>query len=90
MTRPQGSISRGIVLLRRSNGSRVLDTARDMPGYRGDGPAETLALVLDRLGAQMQAAWDRAVDLETYEELQQRSARLAKAFRELRGESEAA
>jgi glutamate/tyrosine decarboxylase-like PLP-dependent enzyme len=90
MTRSQGSISRGIVLLRRSNGSRVLDTPRDMPGYRGDGPAETLALVLDRLGAQTQAAWDRAVDLETYEELQQRSARLAKAFRELRGESEAA
>jgi hypothetical protein len=89
MTRPQGSISRGIVLLRRSNGSRVLDTARDMPGYRGDGPEATLALVLDRLGAQMQAAWDRGHE-EHYEELQQRGARMAKAFRELRGESEAA
>jgi hypothetical protein len=75
--RPEDWSQRRIVLLRRSNGSRVLDVARDMPGYRGDGPAETLALVLDRLGAQMQAAWDRGQE-EQYEELQQRSARMAK------------
>lgn len=69
-----------IILLRLSNGSRV-DRPRDMPGYTGEGPAETLAIVLERLGAQMQAAWDRGRE-EQYEELQQRSARMAKRERE--------
>lgn len=38
-----------LILLRSSNGARLLDRPRDLPGYEGRGASTALLLAIDRL-----------------------------------------
>jgi hypothetical protein len=38
-----------LILLRTSNGARVLDAPRDFPGYDGRGASKALSIALDRI-----------------------------------------
>jgi hypothetical protein len=77
--RPEDWSQRRIVLLRRSNGSRVLNTARELPGYDGRGASKALLLASERLRDQrgMRALRLNKMALEQVEREQARESEAA-------------
>lgn len=62
-----------LILLRLSNGSRVLDRPRDFRSYDGRGASKALMLAIERTGAALSAASDQG---KPTIELHERSMRL--------------